>query len=166
MVDELARARGFGAYKEKFSGLWSKGSVQGEDVVLLKPQTFMNLSGDSVQPAQTFFKVPPERIVAVHDELDIPFGEVRLKVGGGHAGHNGLRSMIARLGTADFLRLRVGVGRPPADFRGKVADFLLTDFGALDAAHWPDVVGRAVQALELLIAEGVVRATNRLHAKP
>ena len=89
--------------------------------------TFMNVSGDSVQPAAQFLKVAPPAIVVLHDELDLPFGEVRVKVGGGHAGHNGLRSIIQRLGTPDFVRVRIGIGKPPAGFRGEVADYVLQD---------------------------------------
>ena len=96
-------------------GVWTRGELAGgAPVALLKPQTYMNLSGDSVQPAAAFLKVRPGATLVVHDELDLPWSDVRLKVGGGHAGHNGLRSIIQRLGTPDFVRVRVGIGKPPA----------------------------------------------------
>ena len=99
VADTLRRREGWPEYKAKFSGLWTRGALEGADVALLKPQTYMNLSGDSVQPASAFLKVPPESILVVHDELDLAWKDVRLKLGGGHAGHNGIRSIIQRLGT-------------------------------------------------------------------
>lgn len=123
----------------------------------------MNLSGDSVQPAAAFLKVDPNRIVVVHDELDLPWREVRLKVGGGHAGHNGLRSMIERLGSSDFVRVRVGIGRPPPGFRGDVADYVLQNFDSMESAELPDVVERACAAVEAVLAKGPAGAMNELH---
>jgi PTH1 family peptidyl-tRNA hydrolase len=115
--------------------------------------TFMNLSGESVQPAAAFLKVAPEDIVVVHDELDLPFGDVRLKLGGGHAGHNGLRSIIERLGTPDFVRVRVGIGRPPPEFRD-VKAWVLASFGPEERTALPDVVSRALEAARRVLAEG------------
>src|SRR5215470_6696648 len=111
-ADELRASLGLPDYKDKFAGAWSKGDT----VAVLKPLTFMNLSGDAAQPCASFLKVQVKDIVVVHDELDLPFGDVRLKQGGGHAGHNGLRSSIERLGTPDFVRVRIGIGRPPPGF--------------------------------------------------
>ncbi|HWL87931.1 MAG TPA: aminoacyl-tRNA hydrolase, partial [Polyangiaceae bacterium] len=130
-ADEIHRQGSFPEWREKFSAFYAKGDHN----ALLKPQTFMNLSGDSVQPCAAFLKIEPSSIVIVHDELDLPFGDVRLKFGGGHAGHNGLRSIIQRLGTPDFARVRVGIGRPPATFRGDVADFVLTNFDPVEHAE-------------------------------
>jgi PTH1 family peptidyl-tRNA hydrolase len=124
VVEELASRLRADAFRDKFSAQWTRGACRSgaaggdEQVVLLQPQTFMNESGRSVQPAAAFFKVEPGNVLVVHDELDLPFGDVRLKMGGGHAGHNGLRSIIQHLGTSDFPRLRFGVGRPPPGFRG------------------------------------------------
>jgi PTH1 family peptidyl-tRNA hydrolase len=148
-------------YREKFSALFSKGDA----LSILKPQTYMNVSGDSVQPAQSFLKVAPQEIVVVHDELDLPFGEVRLKVGGGHAGHNGLRSIIQRLGTPEFVRVRVGIGRPPPGFRGEVADYVLQDFDASERAEVPDVVDRAKKAIDLVLDQGTAAAMNTVNQK-
>ena len=162
---ELCASRwGAGAMKEKFSGLWAKASFAGEELVLLEPQTYMNLSGDSVQPAAAFLKVEPAQIIVVHDELDLPWRDIRLKVGGGHAGHNGLRSIIGRLG-ADFIRVRVGVGRPPPGFKGDVADFVLHDFDGVEKAELPDVVDQACDAVVKVIDLGLKAAMNAVNTK-
>jgi PTH1 family peptidyl-tRNA hydrolase len=164
-LDELARAEALGDFRDKFSGLFSRGAARFGDVALLKPMTFMNLSGDSVQPCAAFLKITPSEIVVIHDELDVPFGEVRIKVGGGHAGHNGLRSLIERLGTPDFLRVRVGIGRPPAGFRGDVADYVLSNFDSSEKAELGGVVDKAVAAAVAIAKDGVAVAMNRLNAK-
>ncbi|MBL8610768.1 MAG: aminoacyl-tRNA hydrolase [Myxococcales bacterium] len=161
VVDELARA--MPDFREKFSGVFTRGSLAGEDVVVLKPLTFMNVSGDSVQPASAFHKIGVREVVVVHDELDLPFGEVRVKVGGGHAGHNGLRSIIDRMGSPDFTRVRVGVGRPPPGFRGDVADYVLSDFDAIERASLPDVVKRAVEAVSRVAELGPQAAMNQVN---
>jgi peptidyl-tRNA hydrolase, PTH1 family len=160
-VDDLRASLGLADFREKFSGVWTKG----DDVALLKPMTYMNLSGDSVQPCAAFLKVKPADILVLHDELDVPFGEVRLKVGGGHAGHNGLRSMIERLGTPDFLRVRIGIGRPPPGFRGEVADYVLHDFDPIEKAELPDVLARALTAVKKVITDGPQAAMNVVNAK-
>ncbi|MBX3210376.1 MAG: aminoacyl-tRNA hydrolase [Labilithrix sp.] len=169
VVERLARSHGLPDFKEKFSAVWTKGEIAAggarHAVALLEPQTFMNLSGDSVQPAAAFLKVAPSHVVVVHDELDLPWQDVRLKVGGGHAGHNGLRSIIQRLGTPEFVRVRVGVGRPPAGFKGDVADYVLADFDAMERAELPDVVDRAAAAVERILAEGLAPAMNAVNTK-
>ena len=144
VVDALAKAGAFPAFREKFSGLWTRGEIAGgTPVVLLKPQTFMNVSGESVRPASVFFKIEPRAIVVVHDELDLPWRDVRLKVGGGHAGHNGVRHVAQALGTADFARVRVGIGRPGPGFPGPIVDWVLSDFDAAARAELPEVIERA-----------------------
>ncbi len=165
VLDAIAQEQGLVDFKEKFSGLFCKGRVHGKDAVLLKPMTFMNLSGDCVQPAQVFHKVAIGDIVVIHDELDLPFGELRLKVGGGHAGHNGLRSLIARLGSPDFVRLRVGIGRPPPDFKGDVADYVLHDFDPTERANLPRIVDGARRAVELVLTEGLTCAMNAVNPR-
>lgn len=166
-VERLARSHGLSDFKEKWSGLFAKGELALDGVrhpvTVLEPQTFMNLSGDSVQPAAAFLKVGPPQIVVVHDELDLPWKEVRLKVGGGHAGHNGLRSLIARLGSPEFVRVRVGVGRPPAGFRGDVADYVLADFDGMESAELGDVLDRACAAVEKVVALGPAKAMNAVN---
>jgi PTH1 family peptidyl-tRNA hydrolase len=160
-ADELRRAEGVADYKEKFSGVWAKG----DRLAILKPGTYMNLSGDSVQPASAFLKVAPADVIVLHDELDIPFGEVRLKFGGGHAGHNGLRSIIERLGTPDFIRVRIGIGRPPPGFRGDVADFVLQSFDPSEKAELPDVLSRALDATKRVLSDGLAAAMNSANQK-
>jgi peptidyl-tRNA hydrolase, PTH1 family len=169
VVERLAHAHGLPDFKEKFSAVWTKGEISAggtrHAIALLQPQTYMNLSGDSVQPAAGFLKVDPAHVVVVHDELDLPWQDIRLKVGGGHAGHNGLRSIMQRLGTPEFIRVRVGVGRPPSGFKGDVADFVLNDFDAMERAELPDVVDRAASAVEAVLASGVAAAMNAVNTK-
>jgi PTH1 family peptidyl-tRNA hydrolase len=144
VVDALARSGGFPAFKEKFSGLWTRGDLpDGTAAVLLKPQTFMNLSGDSVRAASVFFKAEPGELVLVHDELDLPWRDVRRKVGGGHAGHNGVRHVAQVLGTPEFTRVRVGIGRPGAGFEAPIVAWVLSDFDAQERAELPQVVEKA-----------------------
>jgi PTH1 family peptidyl-tRNA hydrolase len=178
VADALVKGEGWGDYKPKFSGVWTRGDMGGHDgtsaafpqrgqdmttVVVLKPQTFMNLSGESVQPAAAFLKVSPGDIVVVHDELDLPWRDVRVKLGGGHAGHNGLRSIIQRLGTAEFVRVRVGIGRAPSGFKGDVADWVLSRFDAVERAELGDVVQRAVDAVKKVVKGGVQAAMNEVN---
>lgn len=172
VADELAARVRADDFREKFSARWTKGSAPstvagGEvQVVILEPQTFMNESGRAVQPAAAFFKVPPSNVLVVHDELDLPFGDLRLKVGGGHAGHNGLRSIIQQIGTPDFPRLRFGVGRPPAGFRGEVADFVLAGFDGDERTRLGQLVRGAVDAALDVFDRGLQPAMNRLNTKP
>ncbi len=167
-VERLARSHGLSDFREKFSGLFARGelSVGGErhPVAALAPQTFMNLSGDSVQPAAAFLKIAPSNVIVLHDELDLPWRDVRVKVGGGHAGHNGLRSILGRLGTPDFVRIRIGVGRPPPGFRGEVADYVLSDFDGMESAELPDVLARACEAVEKVVGLGAAKAMSVLNA--
>ncbi|MGO9834233.1 MAG: aminoacyl-tRNA hydrolase [Polyangiaceae bacterium] len=151
VVDAMRAAEGWPEFREKFKGLLTRGELRDEtgrcDVSLLKPQTYMNLSGESVQPAAAFLKVAPARVVVVQDELDLPWKEVRVKVGGGHAGHNGLRSIIQCLGTPDFVRVRLGIGKPPAGFRGTGADWVLSGFDPVERAELPEVLRTAESAV-------------------
>jgi len=160
VADELRREAGWPDFKQKFSALWTRGQLEGQDVALLKPQTFMNLSGDSVQPAAAFFKVAPQEIIVVHDELDLPWKELRLKVGGGHAGNNGVRSLIERMGSPDFVRVRIGIGKPPPGFRGDGADWVLSNFDAIERAELPDMVSRALDAVRRVVRDGLAAAMN------
>jgi PTH1 family peptidyl-tRNA hydrolase len=160
VVDELRASLGLPDWKEKFSGLFSKGSCDGEDIVLLKPMTYMNESGKSVQPAVAFFHVDvAKELVVVHDELDLAFADVRLKIGGGHAGHNGLRSISGVLG-GDYARVRIGIGRPPPGFRGDVADYVLQNFDPVEQATIPDVVTKASDATRKWLKHGALAANE------
>jgi PTH1 family peptidyl-tRNA hydrolase len=177
VVDALRSAWNLPDYRSKFHALWTRGEVGGRPVALLEPQTYMNLSGDAVQPAAAFLKVDPSDILVVHDELDLPWKDLRLKMGGGHAGHNGVRSIIDRLGTPDFARLRVGIGKPapslvenvvPSGERpghGSTRSWVLSAVGAVERAEKPPVVSRAVGAVRGVLEEGLVRAMKALHTK-
>ncbi|MEN3340631.1 MAG: peptidyl-tRNA hydrolase, family [Actinomycetota bacterium] len=161
VVDELARRHG-GSWRSKFSGQLAEIRLDGHKVALLKPETYMNESGRSVGAAARFFKVEPDRVLVVHDEGDFDLGRLELKVGGGLAGHNGLRSIAQHLKTRDFLRLRIGVGRPERGDPRPLADYLLSDFSPPDEPE--TLVARAADAVEQLDAEGVGRtqaAVNR-----
>ncbi|GEL94980.1 aminoacyl-tRNA hydrolase [Cellulomonas composti] len=177
VLDELARRTGvtFGA---RGGGLLSKrpqaavaearlgvlpGGAPGPRVVLAKPTTYMNVSGGPVAALARYYDVPAERVVMVHDELDIPFADVRLKKGGGEGGHNGLRDTTKALGTKDYVRVRVGVGRPPG--RMDAADFVLRNFTAAEAKDVPWLVDAAADAVELVVAQGLEAAQLRYHTK-
>ncbi|MSP23636.1 MAG: aminoacyl-tRNA hydrolase [Myxococcales bacterium] len=166
VVDELARGARAEAFRGKFSGELARASLGKEEAWLFKPQTYMNLSGDAVQPCAVFHKIEPGSIIVVHDELDVPFGEVRLKLGGGHAGHNGLRSIMQRLGTGDFLRVRIGIGRPAADFRGDVADWVLSDFSAGECAELDHCLQSAMKSVLDIAARGPEAAMKTSNTRP
>ena len=157
VADELARRHG-GSFRSKFSGRVADVRVDGRRLALLKPETYMNESGRSVGAAARFYKAPPERTLLVHDDVDLEEGRLQARLGGGLAGHNGLRSIAQHLGTNDFLRLRIGVGRPGRGDPRPVADYVLSPF---DPAFDVDaLVARAANAVEQLAAEGL-EATQR-----
>ena len=131
-------------------------------LVLAKPNTFMNLSGGPVAALLRFYKVPPERLIVLHDELDLPFDTVRLKFGGGHGGHNGIRDTIAALGTGDFTRVRIGIGRPPG--RQPAADFVLKDFAGPEREVLPNLLTDAADAVEAIAADGLTAAQLKFHS--
>ncbi|HEY2947959.1 MAG TPA: aminoacyl-tRNA hydrolase [Micromonosporaceae bacterium] len=134
----------------------------GPRVVLAKPMTYMNLSGGPVAALSQFYKVPADRIVAAHDDLDLPYGQLRAKLGGGEGGHNGLRSMSMSLGTKDYLRVRFGIGRPPG--RQDPADYVLSDFSATERKELEFLVDRAADLAEAVITRGLEWAQNAYHA--
>jgi PTH1 family peptidyl-tRNA hydrolase len=160
VVDELARRQG-GSWKRKFSGQLADVRIDDHKVALLKPETFMNESGRSVKAAAAFFKLEPDAILVVHDESDLEPGRLQARRGGGLAGHNGLRSVAQQLGTPDFLRLRVGVGRPGRGDRRDLADWVLADFEPHEDAE--ALVRRAAEAVETLDAEGLETAQRRFN---
>ena len=140
----------------------AEGRLAGQLVTLARPQSYMNLSGGPVAALAAFYKVLPERIVVLHDELDIPFGAVRLKLGGGDNGHNGLRSVTASLGTRDYYRVRFGIGRPPG--RMDPATFVLRDFTPAERKELPFALDRCADATETLVTKGLAEAQNTYHA--
>ena len=160
VVDELARRRN-GSFRSKFSGQLAEVRDEDRRLALLKPETYMNVSGQSVGAAARFFKVAPGSLLVVHDDVDLGPGRLQIRVGGGLAGHNGLRSIASTLGTQDFLRLRIGVGRPGRGDRRPVADYVLSEFQPeidVDA-----LVARAADAVEAIAREGPEPAQQRFN---
>lgn len=162
-VDELARSHNLGFRNEaKFHGLAARGQLHGHEVFLLKPQTFMNVSGRGVGALAQFYKIAPAEILVVHDELDLPPGSAKLKLGGGHGGHNGLKDIIAHLGTKDFWRLRLGIGHPGE--RSEVSNFVLNAPRKEERPLIEDAMQRALN-VEPLIVEGKLEAAMlKLHS--
>lgn len=164
IADKLALTLGLERWKKGFSGLYCETHINGEKVLILKPGTYMNRSGDSVAGAAGFFKVPPDSIIVVHDELDLPIGRIRVKSGGGSAGHKGIDSIIERLGSRDFSRVRVGIGKPVqgADVVGHV----LSGFSGTERELLDEVAGRSVEAVMEIMKGGVESAMNKFNTKP
>ena len=161
--EELARRWELGKPREKFKGrLWEgRTGPGGPRVAILLPQTYMNESGRPVGALAQFYSLAPDRVIVVHDELDIPFAQVRLKIGGGPGGHNGVRSIDSALGTKDYARVRVGIGRPPG--RMDPADFVLRDFSAAERKELPLLIERGADAVETLLRQGLAAAQNLFH---
>ena len=161
VVDEVARRHGQPSFRSKFSGRLAETRVGAHRVALLKPETYMNESGRSIAAAARFFKVPVERLLVVHDDVDLEAGRLQARLGGGLAGHNGLRSIAQALGNQDFLRLRVGVGRPGRGDRRSVADYVLSPFEPDEGVD--DLVFRSADAVEALLDEGLDVAQQRFN---
>lgn len=167
VVDELHRRHISGAFQSKFGGDAVTGRIGNDNVLLFKPMEFMNKSGFPIQRAVRFHDIPTEALLVIHDEIDLEFGRLRLKSGGGHGGHNGLRSIVEQLGSSDFQRIRVGVGKPvkttggPGD--GAVVSHVLGDFSAEQAAHVDDLVSRAADAAAAILAKGMTAAMNEFN---
>jgi peptidyl-tRNA hydrolase, PTH1 family len=153
------------SFRAKFEGQFAELERAGTPVGVLKPETFMNASGRSVRAATSFFGLEPSAVLVVHDELDLPFGELRLKSGGGDGGHRGLRSISAELADPGYGRLRVGIGRPPAHFQGDVADFVLQAFALEERSELSDVLARTCEAIEAVITDGLARTMNRTNQR-
>jgi peptidyl-tRNA hydrolase, PTH1 family len=159
-LDELARRHG-GSWRSKFSGSLSEVRLGDARVAALKPETYMNESGRSLGAAARFFKVEPEQVLVVHDDVDLETGRLQARAGGGLAGHNGLRSLAQHLGSQDFLRLRIGVGRPGRGDPRSVADWVLSPFAPEDDAE--TLVSRAADAVEAIVGEGLEAAQQRFN---
>jgi len=165
MVTALLAGRAGARFKAHRSGNdVAEARLADVPVTLARPRAYMNLSGRPVAALTAFYKVPPDRLVVIHDELDIPFGTLRLKLGGGDNGHNGLRSITQALGTRDYYRVRFGIGRPPG--RMDPAVYVLRDFSAAERKDLPFLVDRAADATETLIAKGLAEAQNIYHEEP
>jgi len=164
MVADLLAARlgaKFKAHKRSGAELVS-GRLAGHSIVLAKPRCYMNESGRQIGPLAKFYSVAPADIIVIHDDLDLEFGSIRLKIGGGEGGHNGLRSVAAALSTKDFQRVRIGIGRPPG--HKDPASFVLENFTAAERPEVPTICEQAADATELLIEIGLEPAQNRVHA--
>ncbi len=161
VADVLAGRMGARFKAGKFQAAAADGRLAGSPVILAKPLTFMNLSGGPVSGLAKYYRLPPAQVVVIHDELDIPFGTIRLKLGGGDNGHNGLRSVSGSLGTRDYDRVRVGIGRPPG--RMDPAAFVLRDFSAAERKELPFLLEQAADAVETLLREGLAAAQNAFH---
>lgn len=134
----------------------------GPKLVLVRPLSYMNTSGGPVSSAAAYFGIPPERVIVVHDDLDLPFETIKLKADGGHGGQNGVRDIIKALDTPDFVRVRVGIGRPPG--RQDAADYVLRDFGTAEKTRLPFVLDDAIEAIELIVDQGLLAAQQKVHA--
>lgn len=164
VVDRLAERWGETLEKKQFGALVGSARVQSSSAVLAKPQSFMNLSGQPAASLKGFYKLDNAQVVVIHDEIDLPFGQVRIKVSGGHGGHNGLRDLQQKLGGNGFVRVRVGVSRPPAGW--DVADYVLGQWTSDEASSLSDVVERACDAVEAVLADGATAAMNTFNTRP
>jgi PTH1 family peptidyl-tRNA hydrolase len=162
VLDRLASLNGIPVTRKSFGGLYGEGEFKGNRLLLLKPQTYMNLSGRSVAEALRFHKLAISDLIVIHDELDIPFGQIKLKADGGHGGHNGLRSLHQDLGSGNYNRLRVGIGKP---LHGNMADYVLTNFDKSEMNDLPRLVDGVVDALEMLIVEGMPKTMSLYNNK-
>jgi peptidyl-tRNA hydrolase, PTH1 family len=162
VLDRLSEISGVSCQRKSFSGLSGEGFWLSDRLVLLKPQTYMNLSGRSVAETLRFHKTPIADLIVIHDDLDLPFGKVKLKYGGGHGGHNGLRSIISEVGDRSFYRVRIGIGRPQ---RGDVVDYVLHPFTLNEKRDLPFVLQGAADLLALVITEGPEKAMSLFHSK-
>lgn len=161
-ADAMAKEKNVNINKARFKALTATCDIGGESVLLMKPQTFMNLSGDAVAQAAKFYKIPPERVIVVSDEISLPIGKLRIRTKGSAGGHNGLKDIIAKLGTDAFPRIRIGVGAPPhPDY--DMADWVLSSFKNQDAENMLAAAERAAQAAQCYITQGADRAMNRFN---
>jgi len=161
VVKDLAGRNDVRLKEKRFNALLGTGLVAGESTVLAMPQTFMNLSGDSVGPMAGFYKVAREQVVVIHDDLDLPFGVVKVKAGGGHGGHNGLRDLTKKLGGADFSRVRVGIGRPTGPMDSKA--WVLARWAPEETKTLEAVRERAGECVEAILRDGAKEAMNRFN---
>ena len=163
VVSELASRMSAPFKSGSGNALVAEGRIGDERFVLAKPLSFMNLSGGPTASLLKYFKLDASRLIVVHDELDIPFDTLRLKIGGGNGGHNGIRDIASAIGTPDFIRVRVGIGRPPG--RQDAASFVLKDFASAERASLPSLISEAADAVELIAAQGLTAAQLKYHTK-
>jgi peptidyl-tRNA hydrolase, PTH1 family len=162
-LDRMAERCGVRLSERRFKAHFGRCVIDGQHVLLAQPQTFMNLSGEAVAPMLGYFKIETARLIVIHDELDLGIGTIRIKRGGGHGGNNGLRSIVESLGTGDFVRIRIGVGRPP---QGRDAvGFLLQPMTRNELAAYDPVIERVAEAAEAIVASGVGPAMNKFNQR-
>jgi PTH1 family peptidyl-tRNA hydrolase len=162
-LDRLAQRHSVRLDERRFKAHLGRGVIDGQAVMLAQPQTFMNLSGEAVAPILGYFKIEPARLIVIHDELDLPAGTLRVKRGGGHAGNNGVRSIIEALGTGDFVRIRMGAGRPP---QGRDAiGYVLAPMTREEMAAFDPLIERAADAAEAIVEVGVERAMGSFNQR-
>ena len=162
LVERFAKEMGIDLSRRGFMSVYGRGRIGNEEIVLAKPQTFMNLSGEAVRRLLHFFKVPPENLIVLHDDLDLPFGKIRIRLRGGHGGHQGVKSIVEALGNDGFIRLKIGIGRP-ADRSQDPADYVLEPLSGGEKEEFKAAVERAEEALEALFREGPQGAMDKFH---
>ena len=160
-ADEIHRRYNFSPFRSKFSGLIAEGLIEGEKVYLLKPQTFMNLSGNSVVQAANFYKILPQNIIIIHDDMDLPTDKMKAKLGGGSGGHNGLKSIDSCI-TSNYNRIRIGVGHPLGKNEESVVNHVLSGFSAADKQNVEKNIDLTVELLPILLKKGVTEFSNQL----
>ncbi len=163
-VSALSEMWGISLSDRKFPANWGQGRAGGEQVILAQPLTYMNLSGQAVSQMMAYFRLPPDNLVVIHDDLDVPPGRLKLTRGGGPGGHRGVMSIIVALDTPDFLRVKLGVGRPPPGLPAEA--FVLRPYAPEDLEGAAALIDRAVQAVAVLVTEGLAAAQNRFHGDP
>jgi len=163
VLEKLAAQLEIDIKQKSFNALWGKGAIAGNNVLLAQPQTFMNLSGTAVRQLQSFFKTDISNLVVIHDDLDLPFGAIRLKAGGGTAGHKGLASIESELGTAGFIRVRLGIGKPVD--KSRIESYVLEPFRKEERELLPDVIDRAADASAEIVLNGLQKAISKYQTK-
>lgn len=159
-LDLFAKSYNMTSWKEEHRAHTCRMTIDGQQIMLAKPMTYMNNSGESIIPLMGFYKIPKENIVVAHDDLDIPFLDIRVQKNRGHAGHNGIRSISDLMGSADYARLKLGIGRPPHP-EMKVADYVLQKFSSEEQEKLPDFLNKAGDAIESIIFDGVQKAASK-----
>jgi len=162
LLDGLAKKHGIDVSRRGMKSLYGRGRIGTEEVILAKPQTFMNLSGEAAQRLLQFFKIPPENLIVLHDDLDLPMGKPRIRLRGGHGGHKGIRSIVEALGNDGFTRFKMGIGRPGRPGQDP-ADFVLEPLGEGEREGFKKMIEENLEALEILILEGPQAAMDRFH---
>jgi peptidyl-tRNA hydrolase, PTH1 family len=164
LLDALAKSLSLSFTRVESKALVTRGDYSGRRLLLVKPQTYMNLSGQAIGALAQFYKVPQENLLVVYDDVDLPFGLLRLRAAGGAGGHKGMTSIIERLGSQDIPRLRVGIGRPPG--RMEAADYVLQEFSKEESNELPAILDRGVEAIDTFVTQGIAAAMNHYNPAP